>query len=170
MDHSLTLHHGTYHLIFSYSLIGLTVGPIKACAFRVAPSVVQILQMQLKYIRPKVPLRPPKKWWPPIWMKLGKMIIQGPNFHVSKFLWTFDIKNSFIYEFEIWVSSRSVSGDTHSTSHFNNYKNCMYVSLDFEHFYALRTDVMVLQKYGTYLLLLFKHPVCILNKIWSIWP
>ena len=126
MDHSLTLHHGTYHLIFSYSLIGLTVGPIKACAFRVAPSVVQILQMQLKYIRPKVPLRPPKKWWPPIWMKLGKMIIQGPNFHVSKFLWTFDIKNSFIYEFEIWVSSRSVSGDTHSTSHFNNYKNCMY--------------------------------------------
>ena len=81
----------------------------------------------LKSQKVKVPLRHPKKWWPPICTKIGPQIVESPKFHINTLLWTFFSQKAFKSEFESRVPFRSVKLDAHSASRFYNYESSIDV-------------------------------------------
>ena len=93
MDHSSTLLHGNYQYL-TFTLLNRSCASDAICC--------KTASNWLKFTKAKVPLRHPKKWWPPILIKIGQKKAEIPNFHLKQLLWTFLIQNSFIFEFEIW--------------------------------------------------------------------
>ena len=93
MDHSSTLLHGNYQYL-TFTLLNRSCASDAICC--------KTASNWLKFTKTKVPLRHPKKWWPPILIKIGQKKAEIPNFHLKQLLWTFLIQNSFIFEFEIW--------------------------------------------------------------------
>ena len=87
----------------------------------------KIASKWLKSQKVKVPLRHPKKWWPPICTKIGPQIVESPKFHINTLLWTFFSQKAFKSEFESRVPFRSVKLDAHSASRFYNYESSIDV-------------------------------------------
>ena len=93
MGHISTLLDGNYRSL-NFTLLDRSCASHAICC--------KIAFNRLKSLKAKVPLRHPKKWWPPISIKIGQKTAEIPNFHLKQLLWTFLIQNSFIFEFEIW--------------------------------------------------------------------
>ena len=93
MEHSSTLLDGIYDYL-TCTLLNRSFASNAICC--------KIALKWLKSQKVKIPLRHPKKWWPPILIKIGQKKAEIPNFHLKQLLWTFLIENSFIFGFEIW--------------------------------------------------------------------
>ena len=118
MDHSSTLLHGNYQYL-TFTLLNRSCASDAICC--------KIALNWLKFQKAKVPLRHPKKGWPPISIEIGQMKAKIPNFHLKQLLSTFFMPNSFISKFKSWVPSWCVSANAHSRSHFYNYDDSMDV-------------------------------------------
>ena len=118
MEHSLTLLDGNCDSL-TFTLLNGTFVSSAICW--------KITSKWLKSQKVKVPLRHPKKWWPPICTKIGPQIVESPKFHINTLLWTFFSQKAFKSEFESRVPFRSVKLDAHSASRFYNYESSMIV-------------------------------------------
>ena len=114
MEHSSTLLDGIYDYL-TCTLLNRSFAINAICC--------KIASKWLKSQKVKVPLRHPKKWWPPICTKIGPQIVESPKFHINTLLWTFFSQKAFKSEFESRVPFRSVKLDAHSASRFYNYES-----------------------------------------------
>ena len=120
MEHSSTLLDGIYDYL-TCTLLNWSSASNAICC--------KIALKWLKSQKVKVPLRHPKKWWPPICTKIGPQIVESPKFHINTLLWTFFSQKAFKSEFESRVPFRSVKLDAHYASHFYNYESSIDVLL-----------------------------------------
>ena len=118
MEHSLTLLDGNCDSL-TFTLLNGTFVSSAICWKKASK--------WLKSRKAKVPLRHPKKWWPPICTKIGPQIVESPKFHINTLLWTFFSQKAFKSEFESRVPFRSVKLDAHSASRFYNYESSIGV-------------------------------------------
>ena len=118
MEHSSTLLDGIYDYL-TCTLLNRSFASNAICC--------KIALKWLKSQKVKIPLRHPKKWWPPICTKIGPQIVESPKFHINTLLWTFFSQKAFKSEFESRVPFRSVKLDAHSASRFYNYESSMGV-------------------------------------------
>ena len=136
MEHSLTLLDGNCDSL-TFTLLNGTFVSSAICW--------KIASKWLKSQKVKVPLRHPKKWWPPICTKIGPQIVESPKFHINTLLWTFFSQKAFKSEFESRVPFRSVKLDAHSASRFYNYESSID-GLLYESFFFLKKITTALLK------------------------